>query len=72
MEIKCVYAEKCPFYLRTNSVHDAMYTTNISRYCDGKFETCALFQIIRDKDVASVPNDLYPNQSWRVGKILSE
>ena len=70
MDVKCVYAGKCPFYLRTNAVHDAMYATNISRYCDGKYDTCALYQIIEGKDVSALPNDLYPNQSWRVKEII--
>lgn len=72
MEVKCAYAEKCPFYQRKNNVHDVMYSTNLSRYCNNKYEECALFQIIRDKDASIIPGDLYPNQSWRIKKIIAE
>jgi hypothetical protein len=71
MEIKCMFADKCPFYQKKNPIHEAMYKTNISRFCDNNFTACALYQIIKDKDVSIIPKDLYPNQVWRIKKVLA-
>lgn len=66
-----MFADKCPFYQRKNPIHDVMYKTNVNRYCDNNYTGCALFQIIRDRDASMIPHDLYPNQVWRIKKILA-
>lgn len=48
-----------------------MYATNLQRFCNTNFTACALYVITRDKEGAIIPLDLYPNQSWRVKKIIN-
>jgi hypothetical protein len=67
----CPHAEKCPFFLKKNPIHEAMYKTNMTRYCENNFTACSLYRVIRDGDISLIPHDLYPNQSWRVAKILA-
>jgi hypothetical protein len=67
-----MYELVCPFYQHRIPIHDTMYRTNVKRYCDGSSETCAIHQVMQQTSFLSVPQDLYPNQTFRVAEILKK
>ncbi len=70
--MKCSYCGVCIFYLRKVPIHDVMYKTNVSLYCENDFKACAIFEIIQAKSLLDVPKDIYPNQSFRVADIINK
>jgi hypothetical protein len=49
-----------------------MYATYIERYCNGQHESCAVYQVMVASNFLKVPQDLYPNQTFRVKEILNK
>ncbi len=70
--MKCGYQAVCPFFRRKSPIHDAMYKTHVTRYCEGTSDTCAVHQVIKGSNFLKVPTDLYPNQTFRVAQILGQ
>lgn len=62
----------CPFFKKKNPIHEAMYATNVTRYCDGSFDSCAVYQVIKGSSFLAVPPDLYPNQTFRVAALTKK
>jgi hypothetical protein len=67
---KCQYTIACPFFHRRIPIHDVMYRTYVTRYCDVDCEHCAVFMVLKATNFLKVPKDLYPNQTFRVAEIL--
>jgi hypothetical protein len=67
---QCRFELVCAFYQHRIPIHDAMYQTNLGRYCDGTNDNCAIHQVLSQASFLRVPADLYPNQTFRVGEIL--
>jgi hypothetical protein len=67
---QCLYELVCPFFQHQIPIHEAMYQTNVTRYCDGVNENCAIHQVMQKACFLNVPKDLYPNQTFRVADIL--
>lgn len=70
VDMRCHYSSICPFFRRTMPIHDAMFTTNVEKYCEQAGQGCALFIIIEKKGFSEIPKDLYPNQTFRLQDIL--
>lgn len=68
---QCMYEFLCPFFQHQIPIHEVMYKTNVSRYCEGTNEGCAVYQVLQGACFLNVPKDLYPNQTFRVAEILS-
>jgi hypothetical protein len=68
----CLYRLVCPFYQRRIPIHDMMYATYVERYCNGQHESCAVYQVMVASNFLKVPQDLYPNQTFRVKEILNK
>jgi hypothetical protein len=68
--MRCQYSSICPFFQRRVPIHDAMYKTNIDKYCEQGGKDCALFVVIEKKSFLDIPKDLYPNQTFRLKDIL--
>jgi hypothetical protein len=69
---QCKYELVCPFYQHRIPIHETMYRTNVSRYCDGNQASCAIHQVMQEACFLNVPKDLYPNQTFRVAEILKK
>lgn len=67
---QCLYTVACPFFHRRIPIHDVMYQTYVTRYCEGTSENCAVYQVMKASNFLKVPKDLYPNQTFRVAEIL--
>jgi hypothetical protein len=68
--MNCKFHAICPFFLHRIPIHDAMYKTNVAKYCDGDPVNCALYVVIEKKSFLQVPKDLYPNQTFRLKQIM--
>jgi hypothetical protein len=51
-------------------IHDAMLKTNLEKYCEQAGRDCALFTVIEKKSFLEIPEDLYPNQTFRLKEIV--
>jgi biotin-(acetyl-CoA carboxylase) ligase len=69
--MECSYQIVCPFFRRKIAIHDAMYQQHVRQYCSSAGEECAIQQVMKGASFLKVPNDLYPNQKWRVAGILA-
>ena len=69
---KCSLQPTCYFYGRQIPIHDVMYRAYLGRFCEGGGKDCAIFQVAQKYGILKVPNDLYPNQTFRVEEILKE
>jgi hypothetical protein len=68
----CSYKTICPFSKGKIPIHEAMFKTNVAKYCNGESASCAIYQIIEKKSFLAIPPDLYPNQTFRVAKVLAQ
>jgi hypothetical protein len=49
-----------------------MYREHEKHYCRGDHSQCAIMMVMKAASFLSVPKDLYPNQTFRVDKILRD
>lgn len=68
----CEYGAICPFYHKKKPVHDAVYTHNVSLYCEGEPAQCAIHMALEKVTFLDLPDDLLPNQTFRLKTILGE
>ena len=66
----CKNKLSCKFNKRKLPVHDAVYNSNVAKYCDGTPESCAIYQVLAQASFLKVTDDLYPNQTFRVAKLV--
>jgi hypothetical protein len=66
----CAYKAVCPFAQGKIPIHEAMFKTNTTKYCEGSSVTCAIYEVIAKSSFLKVPKDLYPNQTFRVKQIV--
>jgi hypothetical protein len=67
---KCDLIEKCIFF--NDQMANMPSTAQVYKkmYCEGKFEECARFMIVKAKGREHVPGDLFPNQKDRAESII--
>ena len=53
-------------------IHDVMYRSNVTKYCETEGDNCAILKVLSAVGFLHVPDDLFPNQTFRVAEILQK
>jgi hypothetical protein len=67
----CQYLGGCIFFNDKMANKPALADMMKSKYCKGDFSNCARLMVLEKLGRASVPQDLFPNQTERAKKIMT-
>ncbi len=67
----CVCVPGCPFFNDRMAGMPALANQMKRKYCQGNFETCARFTVMKALGRERVPADMFPNQVERAAEILT-
>lgn len=66
----CECLPRCPFFNDRMAGMPALADSMKKKYCQGGFDQCARHMVFKVLGSASVPLDLFPNQTDRVPALL--
>ena len=66
----CPKLSGCPFFSNRLMTMPATAELAKKHYCLGDYKSCARFMVVKALSSASIPEDLYPDQTERAEKII--
>lgn len=68
----CKYRSICPYQRQKNPANAERFAKDNVTFCEGKCDTCAIFNVIATTNFLKVPADMTPDQTARLAQILKQ
>ncbi len=69
--IECEITEKCPFFTDELVARPGIAVMYKKKYCNGGYNICARYMVIKALGLENAPSDLYPNMINRAKELIS-